>query len=53
MENVDYDLMVDVPHFGRQRLSHLQGISYWGSGSGSFDGESNREDWQVRRLASR
>jgi transglutaminase-like putative cysteine protease len=48
VQHVDYDLILDSIHFGRQPLAHLQGVARWATGSGSWDGAQVREDWQVR-----
>ncbi len=50
VQNVDFDVVVDTKRFGRKTVSHLQGILYWTTGQGSFDGSKVSEDWQVRTL---
>jgi hypothetical protein len=53
VQHVDFDVLVDTIHFGRQRCSVMQGIPYWTTGSGSLDGTKTHENWQVRTLRSK
>jgi hypothetical protein len=50
VQHVDFDVLVDTIHFGRQRCSAMQGIPYWTTGSGSLDGTKTQENWQVRTV---
>lgn len=47
VQHVDPDLLVDSVHFGKHTVTWLQGLSFWATGSGSFDGLTTSEDWQV------
>jgi hypothetical protein len=51
VQHVDFDLILDTIHFGKQRVGCMQGIPYWSPGSGSLDPKTN-ENWQVRTLSS-
>jgi transglutaminase-like putative cysteine protease len=48
VQHVDFDLLLDSIHFGRQPLAHLQNVARWATGSGSWDGATVRDDWQVQ-----
>jgi hypothetical protein len=53
VQNVDFDLLLDSGHFGKEHLDHLQGVAKWATGTGSFDGEQKRESWQVQTLTGK
>jgi transglutaminase-like putative cysteine protease len=53
VQNVDFDLLLDSVHFGKEHIDHLQGVVRWATGSGSWDGKTTREDWQVRTLTGK
>ncbi len=46
--HIDHDLRLDTFHFGKVSLPWLQGIAYWVTGSGTLDGVTVDENWQVR-----
>lgn len=48
--HVDHDLKVDTQLFGTKTIDGLQGIHYFASGSGTFDGHSVKERWEVKPL---
>ncbi len=53
VQHVDFDLILDTIHFGRERVNVMQGIPYWTKGSGSLEKTKTHENWQVRTLRAK
>ncbi len=49
--HVDGDLVLDTIHFGKETVEVLQGGAVWVTGSGSMEGFTQDENWQVRKVA--
>jgi hypothetical protein len=49
--HTDFDLMVDALQLGRQRILADQGFAYWVTGTGTMNGQSSHEFWEVRDIA--
>jgi hypothetical protein len=48
--HLDGSLIVDTRTFGKQTAVRLQGVAFWASGGGSFEGSRSSETWTVRKL---
>ena len=48
--HIDPSLDLDTHIFGRQTVTCLQVPAYWASGPGSFEGQSIKEEWEVKKV---
>jgi len=45
--HIDGDLIYDTLYFGEKTAEFLQGVDFWATGGGNFDGRSHEQNWKV------